>query len=50
MGMVYCELGDLDITTITFTIIVTATQDGMAVNTTEVGSDISDPDPENKYG
>jgi uncharacterized repeat protein (TIGR01451 family) len=47
MGMVYCELGDLDTGAITFTIVVTATQDGMAVNMAEVGSDTSDPNSEN---
>jgi uncharacterized repeat protein (TIGR01451 family) len=47
MGMVYCELGDLDTGAITLTIVVTATQDGMAVNMAEVGSDTSDPNPEN---
>jgi uncharacterized repeat protein (TIGR01451 family) len=47
MGLVSCELGNLETTTISFTIIVTATQDGMAVNKVEVVSDEFDPNPEN---
>ena len=47
MGLVMCQVDELDTGMITFTVVVTATEEGTAVNMAEVAADTFDPDLEN---